>query len=218
MKSTIVAVLLALAIPCAVKAETVDVEGYQNYQVSCSEESACNNFDVTYEEVNGDIAQTRRTRSRRSRSGRSKDIQAFKNFYTGFSLGLYFGEDLDLGFQGGIFGGTKFNEYIGADVEFTFAFADLEDIDENATILGFYLNPRFEYAFDNTKLTAFVSPGIGLASIDVSDNSDTEFAFQIKAGGTYDLQDNLELFAQGRYQNIDDFDAFAVETGLILNL
>lgn len=179
IKSTIVAALLALAIPCAVKAEAVNVEGHDNYQVSCNDGSNCNDFNVTYEEANEDVAQTRRTR--RSRSS-SSSIEPFQNWYVGGGAGIFFADNLDTGFQGNIFAGTKFNKYVGADLEFTFGFADFEDFDENVTLLGFFLNPRFEYQFENSSITGFFSPGIGFTRASAFDDSDTEFDFQLKAG------------------------------------
>ena len=222
IKTTVLASILALAFPYAVKAETVNVQGYEDYQVSCSEAGACNNFDVSYEEAGDEVAQYRRNRTRTRRT-RTTGNRLFKDYYVGGSAGLLFGDGLDLGFQGSVFGGTWYNENIGADLEFTFGFAGFEDVevpggedievDDNATILGFFFNPRFQYQFDNSNITAFVSPGIGLGYADAFDDSDTEFAFQVKAGASYPLKENLNGFIQGRYQTTSVFDPFTVELG-----
>ncbi|MBE9047802.1 outer membrane beta-barrel protein [Pleurocapsales cyanobacterium LEGE 10410] len=214
IKTTVLAGLLALALPYGARAESVNVEKYNKYQVSCSEAGACNDFKVTFEESDR-IAQTRRTRTRRTRSSN----RLFEDYYVGGSAGLLFGDDLNLGFQGSIFGGTWYNEYIGGDLEFTFGFAGLDNIDdESATILGFFLNPRFQYQFDNSQITAFVSPGIGLGYADALDDSDTDFAFQIKAGASYPVRENLDAFIQGRFQTTSQFDPFTIELGAVYDI
>jgi hypothetical protein len=211
IRSTILAAIVALIFPYAVTAQTVETEEYKNYQVSCETAAACNDFNVTYEDEQK-VAQIERTRRTRS----SSSIQPFENWYAGGGAGIFFGDNLDLGFQGHIFGGTKFNEYIGADVEFTFGFAGVEDIDETLTLLGFYLNPRFEYQFENTNLTAFLSPGIGLARFSGFGDSETEFDFQIKTGVSFPIQETTEVYVQGRYQN--EAEAFGIEGGAIFDL
>ena len=222
IKTTVLATLFALALPYGVKAETSNIEGYDKYQVSCNKAEACSDFNVTYEESD-EVAQYRRTRTRTRSSNR-----LFEDYYVGGSLGLLFGDNLDLGFQGSIFGGTWYNEYVGADIEFTFAFAGVEDIenpfgadievDETATILGFFFNPRFQYQFDNSQITAFVSPGIGLGYTDAFDDSDTDFAFQVKAGASYPVKENLDAFVQGRFQTTSDIDPFTVELGIVYDI
>jgi Outer membrane protein beta-barrel domain len=210
IKTTVLATILALALPYAVTAQTVETEEYKDYQVSCETGAACNDFGVTYEETDQEVAQIQRTRRTRS------STQAFENWYAGGGAGIFFGDNLDLGFQGHVFGGTKFNEYIGADLEFTFGFAGVEDIDENITLLGFYLNPRFEYQFENSNLTAFLSPGLGLSRASGFGDSETEFDFQIKTGVSFPVQETTEVYVQGRYQN--EAEAFGIEGGAIFDL
>lgn len=212
IKTTILASILAL-VPYAVTAQTAETQEYQNYQVSCQTGSGCNDFGVTYEEGNDQVAQTRRTRpTRRTRT----TFEPFEQWYTGAGAGVFFGDGLDLGFQGHVFGGTKFNEFISADLEFTFGFAGIEDIDENVTLLGLYLNPRFEYQFDNSNLTAFLSPGIGLSRASFDGDSETEFDFQIKTGVSFPVRENTDVYVQGRYQN--EAEAFGIEGGAIFEL
>jgi opacity protein-like surface antigen len=210
IKTTILATILAFALPCAVTAQTVETEEYKDYQVSCETGAACNDFSVTYEEGEQKVAQIQRTRRTRS------SIQPFENWYAGGGAGIFFGDNLDLGFQGHVFGGTKFNEYIGADLEFTFGFAGVEDIDENITLLGLYLNPRFEYQFENSDLTAFLSPGLGFSRASGFGDSETEFDFQIKTGVSFPVKENTDVYVQGRYQN--EAEAFGIEGGGIFEL
>ena len=218
LKTTALAIALAFIAPFAVKAETV--EKYDNYQVSC-EAATCSDFNVKFEGNSDKVAQTRRTRTRRTRSSN----RLFEDFYVGASAGLLIdGDGLDLGFQGSVFGGTWYNEYIGADAEFTFAFADLEgadsfdtvfgevEVDDNVTLLGFFLNPRFQYKFDDSNITAFASPGIGI----VDGEADTDLAFQLKAGAEFPVSDKLDAFAQGRFQT--EGDTIGVEGGIIYNI
>ena len=210
IRNTILATAIALSIPYGVKAETAQPDKYHDYYVSCDTESACNIFDITYQAADNQVAQARRTRRTRSSSA--------KKLYAGASLGLIFEDFLDLGVQGGIFGGYKFNEYIGADAELTLGFAGYENVDETLTIFGFFLNPRFEYKFDGTNIAAFVSPGLGFGILSAFNDSDTEFGFQLKAGASFGLNDNLSAFAQVRFQDIEFYDPILLEGGVILDL
>ncbi len=210
-KTTALAIILAFIAPLAVKAETAE-KGYSDYQVSC-EAATCGNFGVTFEEEDDKVAQTRRTRTRTSSTGN----RLFKDYYVGGSAGIILtAESLDLGFQGSVFGGTKYNEYVGGDVEFTFGFAGIENADETLTGLGIYLNPRFEYQFDGSDITAFVSPGLGFIRASAFDDSDTEFDFQIKAGASKPINEKLDVFAQGRYQN--EAELLSIEGGVIYDI
>jgi hypothetical protein len=221
IKTTILATILALALPYAVTAQTVETEEYENYQVSCKTEAACKDFGVTYEEADQKVAQVERERTRRTRDiGGSNRL--FQDYYVGASAGILFGDGLDLGFQGSVFGGTWYNEFIGADLEFTFGFASVDDvdnpfgddieIDDNVTILGLFLNPRFQYTFEDSNITAFVSPGIGWVDLD----GESELGFQVKAGAEYPVGENLDAFAQGRFQT--EGDIFGIEGGVIYDL
>ncbi|MCC0178560.1 outer membrane beta-barrel protein [Waterburya agarophytonicola K14] len=216
MKNTLLATLVALSIPCAVQAQNIE-----DYKVSCEAEAACNTFDVTYEETGEEVAQTRRTRRTRSTSQ-----GLFKDNFVGGGAGIFFGDGLDLGVLGHVFAGTRYNEYIGGEIEFTFGFAGTDSFGgflgdtETATFLGFYFNPRFEYKFKNSNITAFVAPGIGLSRFSVGndfvDVSDTDFDFQIKAGAMFPIGEKLNAYGQGRIQNT--FDTFGVDGGILFNL
>ncbi|MDJ0591371.1 MAG: outer membrane beta-barrel protein [Pleurocapsa sp. MO_226.B13] len=203
--TTVLAIIMSLTLPWEVKAQTADTQKYKAYRVSCRAESACQTFDVTYQTAENEIAQTRRTRSRR------------RNRYAGFSVGLLFEDFLDLGFQVGGFGGIKFNEYISADAEITFGFAGYEAFDETLTIVGFFINPRFQYKFDNSDLAIFVSPGLGIGILSAFDDTDTEFGFQLKTGASLALDNNLNAYAQVRFQDIDYYDPILLEGGLIFD-
>ena len=210
LKTTALAIALAFIAPLAVKAETVEKEEYDNYQVSC-EAVTCSDFKVNFEEDSDKVAQTRRTRTRTRTI--SSENRFFKDFYVGGGAGLLIdGDGLDLGFQGSVFGGTLYNEYVGAEAEFTFAFADSEFVDDNISILGFFLNPRFQYEFDNSDITAFASPGLGLVSFD----GDTDLGFQIKAGAQKPFSDKFDGFVQGRFQS--EGDTIGIEVGALFDI
>ena len=214
IRSFVLATALVLALPLGVQAETKREEAYEAYRVSCSEESVCNTFDVDYEEAN-EVAQARRTRTRTTRSRRSDS-----KIYAGFSAGLLFEDFLDLGFQVGGFGGYKFNDYIGVDGELLFALASFESdfIDDTLTVFGFFINPRFEYEFDDSGITAFASPGFGLGIFSNFDDSDSEFGFQFKAGASYAVSSSFDAYGQLRFQDIEGYDPFFLEGGLIFDL
>ena len=222
IKTTVLAIALALTAPFAVQAETLETKEYDNYKVSC-EAATCGDFDVSFESGNDTVAQTRRTRTRTRTRDSSEGL--FKDNFVGGGAGLFFGDGLDLGGLGHIFGGTRYNQYFGAEIEFTFGFAGLDGFDgfgtsdATATFLGFYLNPRFEYKFDNN-ITAFGAIGIGLNRIsvdtDFGDGSDTDFDIQFKAGAMLPVGEKLNAYAQGRIQNT--FDTFGIDGGILFNL
>ena len=229
IKTTILTILLALA-PVAVRAQDAD-SSYENYQVGCNA-TECNDFEVNYQE--DEVAQ--RTRNRRTRRTRRTDD---KKIYVGGTLGIFFpsevddfeigivsGETTDLetvdpgtGFGGSVYGGYKFTDRIGADVEAFVFGGDADPLDSSYTSYGFFVNPRFTYTFDQANgLYVFGSPGIGIAGVDFGDEiSDAEgvedasgagFALQAKVGVGYPVSDSLDIIGQARY-----FNAFnAVET------
>lgn len=215
MKKTLLATLIVLSTPYVAQAQNVE-----DYKVSCQTEGACNAFDITYEESSEEIAQTRRTRSTRSTSR-----GLFKDNFVGGGAGIFFGDGLDLGVLGHVFAGTRYNQYFGGEIEFTFGFAGVDGFggfgvnDATATFLGFYLNPRVEYKFDNN-ITAFGVIGIGLNRFSFSDDfvdaSDTDFDIQLKAGAMFPIGDKLNAYAQGRIQNT--FDTFGIDGGVLFNL
>ena len=219
MKKILLATLIALSIPCAAQAQDVE-----DYKVSCQTEGTCNTFDVTYEEPNQEIAQTRRTRTRRTRSS---EKTFFKDFYVGGGAGIIFGDGLDLGFQGHVFGGSWYNKYVAAEAEITFGFASTEDVTidgipgitssttiegETISIIGFFLNPRFQYEFEGSKFTAFAAPGLGLVLFD----GNSELGFQVKAGAEYAISEKYDAFLQGRFQT--EGDIVGIEGGVIFDL
>ena len=236
IKTVLLATLLS-AFPIAVQAQ--DTGSLDNYQVACNSGAECNDFEVNYEQTDGDdeVAQVpRRTRTRRTRSAESK-------YYAGLNLGIFFpGEientviDPDTGFGGSVYGGYKFSEYISADGEVLLAFGgnDFGGVDGSYTLFGVFLNPRFTYTFEQDTLSnvsdnlrglyVFASPGIGYANYsiggDLGDNLDEAnqddsgggFAIQGKIGAGYPVSDKIDIIGQARYTYV--FNAFEiVQTG-----
>ena len=229
IKISMLAALVVASIPFSVKAQ--DINGYDNYRVSCEAAAECNNFDVNYEEAQGNdkIAQTRRTRTRRTRSSAND-----KKIYVGGTLGIFFPSEIDdfnigvvsgtttdlqtvdpgTGFGGSLYAGYEFSDLIGADVEgFVFG-GNADPLDSSYTSYGFFVNPRFTYTINQVSSKSpyvFVSPGIGIAGInfngDVGDtlgddnDSGTGFALQVKGGVGYPLTESLDLVGQVRYFN-----------------
>ena len=235
IKNAILAGVLVAGLPVAVQAQ--EVENYDQYQVSCESGVDCNNFEVDYQqsETNDDISQ-RRTRTRRTRSSSSD-----KKIYAGGTLGIFFPSEIDdfevgiisgnisdlqtvdpgTGFGGSLYGGYKFTDLIGVDVEGFFFGGDADPLDSSYTSYGFFVNPRFTYNInpDNFRsFYVFASPGIGVAGVNFGDDlgdrlgddsdSGTGFAFQAKAGAGYPVSDTIDIIGQVRY-----FNAFnAIET------
>ena len=89
--------------------------------------------------------------------------------------------------------------------------------DDDFSVLGFLANARFEYPFNQAKSNSpvgFIAPGLGLAIADGAGDSNTEFAFQVKGGVSFPVKERLDVFAQGRFLGIDDFNTFSVEGGV----
>ena len=236
IKNAILASVLLAAVPVAVQAQ--EVENYDEYRVGCESSVDCNDFDVNYDrqsETNDRLSQ-RRTRTRRTRSSSSD-----KKIYAGGTLGIFFPSEIDdfdvgiqsgnitdvqtvdpgTGFGGSLYGGYKFSEIIGVDVEgFVFG-GDADPLDSSYTSYGFFVNPRFTYSFNPDNFESFyvfASPGIGIAGVSFGDDlgdrlgddsdSGTGFALQAKAGVGYPVSDAIDIIGQVRY-----FNAFnAIET------
>ena len=230
LKTAVLSALL-VAIPVGVRAQ--DVDTYENYQVACDSGAECNSFDVDYQESDADkISQTRRTRTRRTRSS-SID----KKIYAGGTLGIFFPSEIDdfqigiqsgavtdlqnvdpgTGFGGSIYGGYKFSERISADAEAFVFGGDSDPLDSSYTSYGFFINPRYTYTIDpsNSKsIYVYASPGIGIAGVDfgdeisdasgVEDASGTGFALQGKVGVGYPVSDTIDIIGQARYFNAFD--------------
>ena len=231
IKTFILGTLLGLVFPFAAQAEMETKQ--QNLSVCDAECSQLNvsqtsNFPVEMQSDESEVAQ--RTRPRRVRTRRRDDL---KRFYVGATLGLFFpgtfddfpeiidedGEaesiDFGTGFGGNIYGGYKFNNFIGADLEVLLFTGDAEPFDSGYTSFGVFLNPRFTYSFNQDDINrspyAYLSPGLGIAGVsfadeieDTLDDNDIDtsasgFALQIKGGFGYPLSGLIDLFAQVRY-------------------
>jgi hypothetical protein len=221
IKTTAVAIILALGFPLAAQAqETKNYENsYESLKVSCQSGVECNDFNVNFQEQGEQIAQTRRTRTRRTRDSSSLDSK----YYAGGNVGLFlpfFGDDADdadLGFGfGGLFG-YKFNQNISAELEIYDALGGTETDDLGYNLFGVAANGVYRYYFnpdDSKSLYAFGGLGLGFGVVsqtgDVADDLDddgvdtsrTGFLLQTKAGVGYPLSDNLDLFGQARYANV----------------
>lgn len=220
VKIAILSVLL-VAIPVGVRAQ--DVDDYQNYRVSCSSGAECNDFNVNYQEED-EIAQTRRTRTRRTRS--SSDSK----YYLGGNIAPFipFDDDLDIGFGGGIFGGYKFTENISAEIEVFDYFGGSETDDLGYNYFGATANGVYRYYIDpgnSDSLYVFAGLGIGVGNADptgdVADDldldSETGFLLQGKGGVGYPVGDKVDLFAQTKFFSIfiddEDADGLAIDLG-----
>ena len=223
IKTAILTALL-VAVPVSVRAQ--DVGNYENYKVACDSGAECNSFEVNYQDEDK-VAQSRRTRIRRTRSTTSDS-----KYYAGATIGLFLPSEIDdfdinvssgavndlqtvdpgTGFGGSLYGGYKFTDRISADVEGFIFGGDADPLDSSYTSYGFFVNPRFTYTFNQDEvngLYAFASPGIGLAILDfgdeisdaqgVEDGSGVGFALQGKIGVGYPVSDRIDIIGQGRY-------------------
>ena len=234
LKTVILSALL-IAIPVGVRAQ--DVDTYENYQVACDAGAECDSFNVNYIESDSDkVAQTRRTRTRRTRSSGVDN-----KYYAGGNLGVFFPfiDDTDVGFGlSGLFG-YRFTNNISAELEVLDYFGGSEIDDLGYNIFGVSANGVYRYYFDAgnfDNLYAFggvgVGFGIGSSTGDVADDlddagidtSETGFLLQGKAGIGYPLNEKVDLFGQARYLNVfvdgddlggfsEDFDGLSVDVG-----
>ena len=263
IKTIIVAALLSLGLPFAAKAETGED---QKYQVSCGAECSqfnvaqTNSFPVEINTNDADLAQSQRRRRRVRRTRRTRT----RKIYLGGTLGVFFPSELEefdgdvvdglddsesidpgTGFGGSIYGGYKFNNLLSADIEFFVFGGGANPIDDSGyTSLGFFVNPRFTFAFNKGSANspyAFISPGLGLASVNLSDeisdrfsgdDSGSGFALQIKGGIGYPLSETIDIFGQARFFNAfqvyeiigvgdeddQDFNTFGLEVGVNFKL
>ncbi len=227
IKTIVLATILATGIPVAVQAQ--ETNDLQNYQVSCNANSECSNLKVNYEQEGDQVAQVRRTRTRRTRSS-SLDSK----YYAGATIGAFFPSQIDnynipvtssgvtalqqvdpgTGFGGSIYGGYKFTDKISADVEGLIYGGNADPLDGSYTSFGLFVNPRYTYTLDpenNKSIYLFASPGIGVGNVNfggdlgdaLGDNdSGTGFAIQGKVGAGYPVSDKIDLIGQARYTNI----------------
>ncbi|MEL6928025.1 MAG: outer membrane beta-barrel protein [Cyanobacteria bacterium J06600_6] len=217
LKITILAALAAVAFPLAAQAQ--DTNSYESLNVSCQSGTECGDFGVNFQDGEK-VAQTRRTRTRRTRR-RGSDSK----IYAGGNLGIFFpGEDgLDAALDLGAKAGYKFSDLIAGEIEGIGLFGGTEVDDLGYNILGVAANAIFTYPFgdDAKSIYAFGGPGLGFARLgltgDVADDldddgfdtSETGFLFQVKGGVGYPVADKIDLFGQIRYLSVsidDDFD------------
>ena len=246
IKTTVLAIVLAMGFPLVAQANSdkkVDANKYENYEVSCNSSNQCSNFDVSYEQSDDDkVAQTRRTRTRRTRGGNDSKI------YVGGSLAPFFPFDgeLDIGFGGGIFAGYRFTRNISVEIDVYDYFGGLDeedevdgiDIDDDSGynlfgaaangIYRLYLNPN-----ESRSLYVFAGLGVGIGVSSTTgdladalddaglDTADTGFLLQGKGGVGYPITDNIDLFGQTRFFRIfvegEDPDGLALDFGASLN-
>lgn len=237
LKAILLGMVAACCLPVTAQAETVPTD--KNYQVSCISTSEqeqqnfnCNSFSVSYDQSaleklqqssNSDAEVAQRTRRTRSRRKENK-------FYLGTNMGLFipFDSEPDVGFAPpNIFGGYKFNKYVGADLEFFYFFGGTEVDDLGYFSFGFLANARFTYPFSQktNSIYAFVSPGLGYGRAnptgDVADRLNLDgsggFTFQIKTGIGYPISDLIDIFGQLRYLNVgtegENLDGLTIDAG-----
>jgi len=124
--------------------------------------------------------------------------------------------DSDTGNYGSISFGKYFREvrveleysYTDADIDSNNASNDKGEVETKALFInGFH---DFE---TNNKFKPYLGAGIGWMNVDVEykqsgieliDDDDNIFTFQVIAGVGYDITDSLNIFAQARYRNGED--------------
>lgn len=129
-----------------------------------------------------------------------------------------FDAELDPGFRLGFVGGYNLNEWVALEFESGFMYNGIKDSDD-AWLGSVPLIANVVFRFENeTKLVPYVGGGGGGAFTTFNDwydsDSDFVFAWQVKAGVAYSMNDNMsvevvyKLFATGDQEY---FDAFKVK-------
>lgn len=146
--------------------------------------------------------------------------------------------DLDTGFGGSLFAGARFNKNFATDLEFTLFSGGTEIDDTSFSQWGIYLNPRLILPLSkkSDSIAFYLSPGIGISKgkvsydlpeattdflgteegLGLSLEDDTSFAWQIKAGVDFPVEERYKGFAQVRYVNPtgeNTIDSVATEVG-----
>lgn len=216
IKTIALAAILAMGFPLTAQAQ--DTDNYDSMRVSCQSGAECSDFGVNFQEQDDLVAQTRRTRTRRTRS------TSDSKYYAGGNVGLFipFSDisiaDADVGFSfGGLFG-YKVTENISAELEVydTLGGSDIDDLGYN--LFAVSANGVYRYYLDpnDTSDSLYLYGGLGLgfgianATGDVADDRDdagidtsqTGFLIQTKAGVGYPISDKIDLFGQSRFTNV----------------
>lgn len=222
-KTIVLAILLSLGIPLAAKAEGKETT---DYRVSC--DAQCDRFNVSQNNIFPTVADSYDRESAQERRSYRGNQSLTKRIYAGGTLGVFFvseldgieiiEEDLDIdaidpdtGFGGSLYAGYRFSHILGADLEGYIFGGGAEPEDSNFSSAGLFINPRFFLPLGSNSLKApyvFASPGVGIVGIgfgdeidDITEDPDSSFAFQIKAGGGLPLSESFDLIAQIRYVN-----------------
>ena len=212
-KISLLAALLVAAFPLAAKAQ--DTNSYESLKVSCESGAECSDFGVNFQEEGDKVAQTRRTRTRRTRSN---DVDS--KYYVGGNVGLFLPFfdadnegiiDYDPGFTFGGFAGYRFTENISAELEVYDSLGGSEIDDFGYNVFAASANGVYRYYFnpDNDR-SLYVYGGLGLGvgifnpTGDEADglDSQTGFLLQTKAGVGYPVAEKIDLFGQARFTNV----------------
>ena len=243
-KISLLAALSVVAFPLAAKAQ--DINSYESLKVSCESGAECSDFGIDFQEEGNKVAQTRRTRTRRTRSS-SNDSRIYVG--GGIAPFIPFDGELDLGFGGGIFAGYKLTENISVELDVFDYFGGLDDDefidgdDSGYNTFGAAVNGVYRYYLQpndsrSVYIFAGVGAGVGVASLtgDLSDDLDDAgedtsqvgFLVQGKGGVGYPLSDRIDLFGQTRFFSTflddddspfggDDLDGVAIDVGATFN-
>ena len=159
---------------------------------------------------------------------------AQEGLYIGGSLGASFPQDSDLSFAGFtgdlefdeafvVEGHVGYRFPLNVRVEASLSYRNSDvgtvtfagvtgDADDDVSALTGFANVYYDFQLD-FPVQPYVGGGIGFATIDAGsvntanlqiDGDDTVFAFNLQAGASYEVAENVELFAGYRYIQSED--------------
>jgi Outer membrane protein beta-barrel domain len=210
-----------------------EINNYEDFKLYCSD--AAYQYDVAspdcnevkpyfQEQIQEDLNQQPNNNIQQPEIERRKVQENDVSGYAGIALGAFFPdeENLDTGFGESIFVGGRWNKYLATDIEAIYFSGGGELLDPDYFAWALTINPRLIIPFNNDYNSAsiYISPGLGVSIVGNYDDATTTLAWQIKGGFTIPIEDQFNIFLQGRYASQfkeDTIGVFGTQIGFSVN-
>ena len=217
-------------------AQAQEINNYEDFKLYCSDAAYqynvaspnCDRNKPYYQnKIQEELNRQQNINSEENKVERRKTKKNNVSGYAGLSLGAFFPDDEDAatGFGDSLFVGGRWNRYLATDIEVIY-FSGGDDsfyfIDPDYFAWALTINPRLIIPFNNSYNSAsiFVSPGLGVSIVDDGYDTETDLAWQIKAGFTIPIKEKFNIILQGRYISQfeeDSNSAISAEIGFSVN-